>query len=439
MTAEEQAWEDLFEWLADVTVPPGCYVAEYWDPAKHPRTNAPPNAGWFASTDGGDNSDNTGAGHLHAPTTDTTSEHPANSSRTRDAILNDLHAVNRALKQWKESAQNAWFIGPSQAEKQQLLDRMRQLLDELEPHLNDQELVNVAAWRGLQNASKKMHDRLKNIFTPSSIHGDYRSAEEIKDAERERRFHHLLAKNANQWWRMTNAERFELQQEITARAEAYRDKYHDEEGYSFFMRQLDKLVNPAWRGMGNLDDLLTLMGGVSPAIRSGTSRLPLNTRPDIVSVRPAPPVATQPLWTKVAPRNAIQHRKAVPNLDKLPNHVLARVRRGDVKGRAFGTPRNPRMPTIAEFNPRIVEIRAGDLETTIKERRHPDNPQQAHSVRQLHNDSLLEFKMEDPISAVNVPNGISLTGGHHRTTEIIRRVKEKKISPDVIIQVLTHE
>ena len=82
---------------------------------------------------------------------------------------------------------------------------------------------------------------------------------------------------------------------------AYRDKFHDEQGYSFFMRQLDKLVNPAWSGMGNMDDLLMLIGGVAPALRSPTPKLPLNTRPDIVSVSPAPAVPTQPLRPRVEP------------------------------------------------------------------------------------------------------------------------------------------
>ncbi len=302
MTAEEQAWEEYFEWLTDITIPPGCYVTEYWDPAKHPRTNAPPNAGWFASTDGGrsDGGTSSEAGHgQHSEKADT-ADHKSSPQRTRDAIVNDLHHVNRALRKWKESAQNAWIVGPSQAEKHQLHERMRQLLDELEPHLEDHELAHVAAWRELQNVSKNIHDRLKNIDITPSIRGDIRSPEELKAAAREARFQFLLSKNTHQWWRMSNDERFELQQEITARAETFRNRYHDEAGYSFFMRQLDKLVNPAWRGMGNMDDLLTALGGAAPALRSPVSKLPHNTRPAILAVTPATTVPMQPLKPNAA-------------------------------------------------------------------------------------------------------------------------------------------
>ncbi len=286
------------EFLAAITLT----TEAEWDPAKHPRLGAPPNAGWFASTDGGGGGgSNTGAEHSHHLAQDATTGHQTKPGRTREAILNDLHAVNHALKKWKESAQHAWFIGPSQAEKRQLLERMRRLLDEMEPHLSAQERVDVAAWRDLQNGSKQIHDRLKNVLIRPIIRADVRSAEELEAARREARFQFLLVKNANQWWRMTNAERTELQSEIAARAAAYREKFHDEQGYSFFMRQLDKLVNPAWRGMGNMDDLLTLIGGVTPALRSPTPKLPLNTRPDIVSVSPAPAVPTQPLRPRVEP------------------------------------------------------------------------------------------------------------------------------------------
>lgn len=55
---------------------------------------------------------------------------------------------------------------------------------------------------------------------------------------------------------------------------------------------------------------------------------------------------------------------------QLPQNVLFRIVRGDAKGRAFGTPRNPHVPTIEEFNPRIVEVRAGELAQAIVDRRH---------------------------------------------------------------------
>src|SRR5262249_40217699 len=47
------------------------------------------------------------------------------------------------------------------------------------------------------------------------------------------------------------------------------------------------------------------------------------------------------------------------------DRLLVRVVRGDAKGRPFGTPRNPRMPTVEEFNPRVEDVRAGDLEQMI--------------------------------------------------------------------------
>lgn len=67
----------------------------------------------------------------------------------------------------------------------------------------------------------------------------------------------------------------------------------------------------------------------------------------------------------------------------LPEDVLYRIVRGDAKGRAFGTPRNPRAPTLEEFNPRIVDVRVGDLAETIVGRRHGIFPEQAERVGQL--------------------------------------------------------
>jgi hypothetical protein len=67
----------------------------------------------------------------------------------------------------------------------------------------------------------------------------------------------------------------------------------------------------------------------------------------------------------------------------LPEQVLFRIVRGDARRRAFGTPRNPRAPTIVEFNPRFTEIRADDLATTIVSRRHGIFADQALRVSQL--------------------------------------------------------
>ena len=88
---------------------------------------------------------------------------------------------------------------------------------------------------------------------------------------------------------------------------AYRDKFHDEQGYSFFMRQLDKLVNPAWSGMGNMDDLLMLIGGVAPALHSPTPTArgcaPLTTRynplPGTTQGGVKQPGVTKSPWTTI--------------------------------------------------------------------------------------------------------------------------------------------
>jgi hypothetical protein len=125
--------------------------------------------------------------------------------------------------------------------------------------------------------------------------------------------------------------------------------------------------------------------------------------------------------------------------EELPEHVLFRIVRGDAKGRAFGTPRNPRAPTLEEFNPRIEQVRAGDLAAMIVGRRHGIFPEQAQRVGQLSNEELIRFRVEDPISATPVQNGLSLTGGHHRTNEIIQRVLTGHLDPSTIIRILIHD
>jgi hypothetical protein len=126
-------------------------------------------------------------------------------------------------------------------------------------------------------------------------------------------------------------------------------------------------------------------------------------------------------------------------MEQLPENVLFRIARGDAKGKAFGTPRNPRAPALEEFNPRIAEVRAGDLAGTIVARKHGIFPEQAERVGQLSNDELIRFRVEDPISATQADNGLSLTGGHHRTHEIIQRVQASKLDPNTIIRVLLHD
>ncbi|MEP0883709.1 FG-GAP-like repeat-containing protein [Trichocoleus sp. ST-U3] len=119
--------------------------------------------------------------------------------------------------------------------------------------------------------------------------------------------------------------------------------------------------------------------------------------------------------------------------------LLARIVRGDAKGRAFGTPRNPRLPTIEEFNPRIQDVRAGDLEQSIVNTRHGIFPEQAESIRGLSNEELVRFRIEDPISGTGDSGNISLTGGHHRTAEIINRVTSGQLSPDTAVRILFHD
>jgi hypothetical protein len=128
--------------------------------------------------------------------------------------------------------------------------------------------------------------------------------------------------------------------------------------------------------------------------------------------------------------------EAMPDWNELPDRVLVRIVRGDAKGRPFGTPRNPRLPTVQEFNPRIVEVRAGDLAGTITGRRHGISPEQAVSIARLSNEELMRYRPEDPVSAVELGSGSSLTGGHHRSAEIINRVQSGRLSPDTMIRIL---
>jgi hypothetical protein len=128
-----------------------------------------------------------------------------------------------------------------------------------------------------------------------------------------------------------------------------------------------------------------------------------------------------------------------PDLRDLPERVFARVARGDSKGRSFGTPRNPRLPTFEEFNPRIAEVRAGDLDSLVIRRRHGLFPEQVESIGHLGDEELVRFRPEDPISAVEASSGLSLTGGHHRTAEIINRVRSGRLPANTIIRILVHD
>jgi len=55
---------------------------------------------------------------------------------------------------------------------------------------------------------------------------------------------------------------------------------------------------------------------------------------------------------------------------QLSESVRFRIVKGNAKGRPFGTPRNSRVPAVEEFNPKVGELKAGDLAGAIKSRRH---------------------------------------------------------------------
>jgi hypothetical protein len=124
---------------------------------------------------------------------------------------------------------------------------------------------------------------------------------------------------------------------------------------------------------------------------------------------------------------------------QLPEKVLFRIVRGDEKGRPFGTPRNPRIPRIDEFNPRIMEVLAGELALRIVARRHGLLPEQSERISEMNNDELIRFRLDDPVSASIVNSGLSLTGGHHRTHEIIERVRTGRLLAETIVEVLIHD
>src|SRR5205823_3686851 len=92
--------------------------------------------------------------------------------------------------------------------------------------------------------------------------------------------------------------------------------------------------------------------------------------------------------------------------------------------------RNPRAPTVEEFNPRVGELNAGDLAGGIKGRKHGIFPDQAESISRMSNEELLRFRPDDPISGVIQGDGFGITGGHHRLNEIIRRVEAGTLPKD---------
>jgi hypothetical protein len=124
---------------------------------------------------------------------------------------------------------------------------------------------------------------------------------------------------------------------------------------------------------------------------------------------------------------------------QLSESVLYRIVKGDKKGRPFGSPTNPRTPTIEEFNPRIGEVRAADLVSKITGRKHGIDPIQAALVSQLSDQDLLRLRIEDPMSGHATSGGFSITGGHHRMNEIINRVQAGTLPPDTLVRILFHD
>lgn len=57
----------------------------------------------------------------------------------------------------------------------------------------------------------------------------------------------------------------------------------------------------------------------------------------------------------------------------------------------------------------------------------------------MSDEELIRFRPDDPISATQIGEGLSLTGGHHRMNEIGQRVLSGQMDPNTIIGVLIHE
>ncbi|MEU0878220.1 DUF6531 domain-containing protein [Lentzea sp. NPDC005914] len=125
--------------------------------------------------------------------------------------------------------------------------------------------------------------------------------------------------------------------------------------------------------------------------------------------------------------------------DEAREKILYRTNAVDKKGRPFGSPGNPNPPSIETFNPRFEDIRAGDLESHINSRMHGLYDEQVSSVSQLHSDDLVRWRPEDPISATRGADGLALTGGHHRTADIIQRVTSGTLDPNTIVRILVHD
>jgi hypothetical protein len=185
---------------------------------------------------------------------------------------------------------------------------------------------------------------------------------------------------------------------------------------------------------GNLAGIERKLDELDAAQRAGRTR-------EAVEGAEAPRLFAKKIFTATPSSreatNIVARMNALPPAER--EKLLARSLATDGKGRRYGTPGAPEFPTVGQFSPRVREVRAGDLAQTIKATKHGINPPQAKSIQQMSTEELLRFRLEDPISASRVEGGLSLTGGHHRINEIIRRVESGELPPDTIVQILIHE
>lgn len=124
---------------------------------------------------------------------------------------------------------------------------------------------------------------------------------------------------------------------------------------------------------------------------------------------------------------------------QLPAGVLCRIMKKDRKGRPYCTPRNPGVPGLAEFNPRMCSILAGNLAGAIVARRHGTFAEQAERVARMTDEELTRFRLDDPISGHGTPEAFAITGGHHRLNEIALRVVAATLPAETPVGVLLHD
>ena len=164
--------------------------------------------------------------------------------------------------------------------------------------------------------------------------------------------------------------------------------------------------------------------GASPTMRGGGPR---GTRIGRVARPAGVPDPAVDLGAKI--------RSGETSLD---NDVLFRTRARDPKGRLYGGPDNPALPPLSKVNPRIYVIDAGDLR--IGNAKHGENPAQTASVERMSNEELVRFRLDDPISSVGLNGGaLDLSGGFHRSTEIMKRVQAGTMPANTPVWILLHD